>query len=136
MVPSRHPHPHCTPFPPHEQLLVAAVGGAVVVVVLRHRLSSLSLSFHPLSTPRAVAREAGGGWCAVMTWQRWRGVVTWQRWRVVVTWRRWSFASSSFRGMYNLGKERNKLVSLHKKNQMKKKLTIHPNNAITSFGPR
>jgi hypothetical protein len=33
-----HPHPHCTPFPPHEQLLVAAVGGAVLVVVLRcHR---------------------------------------------------------------------------------------------------
>jgi len=38
LVPSRRPHPHCTPFPPHEQLLVAAVGGAVLVVVLRHRL--------------------------------------------------------------------------------------------------
>ena len=27
-------------------------------------------SFHPPSTPRAVAREAGGGCCAVVTWQR------------------------------------------------------------------
>ena len=35
------PHPHCTPFPPHEQLLVAVVGGAVMVVVLRSSLSSL-----------------------------------------------------------------------------------------------
>lgn len=40
VVPSRHPHPHCTPFPPHKQLLVVAVGGAVVVVVLRRCLSS------------------------------------------------------------------------------------------------
>jgi hypothetical protein len=31
-VPSRHPHPHCTLFPPHEQLLVAVVGGAMVVL--------------------------------------------------------------------------------------------------------
>ena len=34
-VPSCHPHPHCTLFPPHEQLLMVAVGGAVLVVVLR-----------------------------------------------------------------------------------------------------
>jgi hypothetical protein len=40
LVPSCHPHPHCTPFAPHKQLLVAAVGGAVVVVVLRSSLSS------------------------------------------------------------------------------------------------
>jgi hypothetical protein len=33
-VPSRRPHPHCTPFPPHEQLLVAAVGVAMLVVVV------------------------------------------------------------------------------------------------------
>ena len=47
----RCPHPHCTPFPPHEQLLVAAVGGAVLVVVLRHclSLSLLLLSSSSLS---------------------------------------------------------------------------------------
>ena len=73
VVPSCRPHPHCTPFPPHEQLLVAAVGGAVVVGVLRRCLSSLSsvicrcccCHFHLLSTPRAVAHEAGGGCCVV-----------------------------------------------------------------------
>jgi hypothetical protein len=31
-VPSRRPHPHCTLFPPHEQLLVVVVGGAMVVL--------------------------------------------------------------------------------------------------------
>ena len=41
VVPSCRPHPHCTPFPPHEQLLVVAVGGAVMVVVLRSSLLSL-----------------------------------------------------------------------------------------------
>jgi hypothetical protein len=48
----RNPH-----NPPHEQLLVRL--GRVVC-----RRSS-SLLFHPRSTPRAVAREAGGGWCVV-----------------------------------------------------------------------
>ena len=48
-MPSCHLHPHCTPFPPHEQLLVAAVGGAVQVVVLRHCLSLSSLSSSSLS---------------------------------------------------------------------------------------
>jgi hypothetical protein len=28
VVPSCYPHPHCTPFPPHEQVLMAAVEGA------------------------------------------------------------------------------------------------------------
>ena len=86
---------HCSPFPPHEQLLVAAVGGAVVVVVLgsssscprrplilivvlpssscspRRRPGSSTLSFHPRSTPRAVAREAGGGWCVIHSGLPW-----------------------------------------------------------------
>jgi hypothetical protein len=35
---------------------------------------SLTLTFHPQSTPRAVAREAGGGWCVVqwllLAWYR------------------------------------------------------------------
>src|SRR3984885_2630652 len=44
VMPSRCPHPHCTPFPPHNQLLVAAVGGAVVVVGLRCCLSLSSSS--------------------------------------------------------------------------------------------
>ena len=43
--------------------------------------------------------------------------------------------SSSFRGDYNLGNERNKLVSLQRKKQTKKKLTVGPNDAIASFGP-
>ena len=30
----RRPHPHCSPFPPREQLLTAVVGGAVVVAVV------------------------------------------------------------------------------------------------------
>ena len=30
----RSPHPHCSLFPPHEQLLMAVVGGAVVVAVV------------------------------------------------------------------------------------------------------
>jgi len=33
-MPSRRPHPHCTPFAPHEQLLVSAVGVAMLVVVV------------------------------------------------------------------------------------------------------
>ena len=41
VMPSCHPHPHCIPFPPHEQLVMAVVGGAVLVVVLRHHLSLL-----------------------------------------------------------------------------------------------
>ena len=76
------PHPHCTPFPPHEQLLMVAVGGAVLVVVLKHHrcwcvslpLSSFSLpatpcclcclsSSHLQSTPQAVAHEARGRVC-------------------------------------------------------------------------
>ena len=38
------------PEPPCEQLLVGVVAGGVS-------------SFHPSSTPRAVAQGAGGGWC-------------------------------------------------------------------------
>ena len=70
VVPSHCPHPYWTQFQPHEQLLMVVVGGAVMVVVLRCHLLSLSsslsvvvvvmLSFHPLSTPQAVACEAGG----------------------------------------------------------------------------
>jgi hypothetical protein len=72
---SHRSYPHCSPFPPREQLLAAAVGGAVVVVAVvwsswwplvissspspppsspgrscRHRLSSPS----PLSSPSCV----------------------------------------------------------------------------------
>jgi hypothetical protein len=36
---------------------------AIIVVVIPVLCSRLSSSFHPPSTPRAVAREAGGGWC-------------------------------------------------------------------------
>jgi hypothetical protein len=57
--------------PPHEQLLVRLGAGGVLrcrsspgVVVMPP--SSLSLA-HPRSTPRAVAREAGGGWCASLS---------------------------------------------------------------------
>jgi hypothetical protein len=81
----------CTPYPPREQLLVAVVWASphpppgvppAVVVFLPLRLPSpsspfpfisplrlpshrLSLSFHPSSTPWAVACGAGGGWCVV-----------------------------------------------------------------------
>ena len=68
MVPSRRPHPRCTLFPPHEQLLVAAVGGAVVVGVPRHRLLSLSSvvvvaisTCYPPHEQLLVRLGAGGG---------------------------------------------------------------------------
>jgi len=62
---------HCccsTHDPPHEQLLMRlGVGGVVSFVLLLpcccHPLSLLP--FHPQSTPRAVARGAGGGWCVI-----------------------------------------------------------------------
>jgi hypothetical protein len=59
---------HCrsTRDPPHEQLLVRLgvgdVASFVVVLPCCCCLSS-SLPFHPRSTPRAVARGAGGRWC-------------------------------------------------------------------------
>ena len=31
-----HPWPYCSPFPPHEQLLTAAIQGAIVVMVSVH----------------------------------------------------------------------------------------------------
>jgi hypothetical protein len=40
VVPSCHPHPYCILFPPHKQWLVAVIGGAIVVVVLRSSLLS------------------------------------------------------------------------------------------------
>jgi hypothetical protein len=56
------------PRPTHELLLVRlGVGGVASFVVLFPcccRPSS-SLPFHPRSTPRAVARGAGGGWCVI-----------------------------------------------------------------------
>jgi hypothetical protein len=57
--------------PPHEQLLVGLEVGGLSFVGLcwRWRLwvrrSSLFSSFHPRSTPRAVARGAEGGWSVV-----------------------------------------------------------------------
>ena len=67
------PHRRSTHQPPHEQLLVRL--GWVVCrcsspyspppFVVAAAARSSSLSFHPRSTPRAVAREAGGGWCVV-----------------------------------------------------------------------
>jgi hypothetical protein len=56
------------PRPTHELLLMRlGVGGVASFVVLLPcccRPSS-SLPFHPRSTPRAVARGAGGGWCVI-----------------------------------------------------------------------
>jgi hypothetical protein len=49
------------PLPPHEQWLMAVVMGAFAV-----GCGGLQLP-HPCPTPRAVAREAGGGWCIVPT---------------------------------------------------------------------
>ena len=59
---------HSTHSPPNKQLLVRlGVGGVASFVVLLPRwcCPSSSLPFHPRSTPRAVARGAGGGWCVV-----------------------------------------------------------------------
>jgi hypothetical protein len=69
------PRAGSTHQPPHKQLLVGLGAGGVLSC--------------PHRVPRHRLREAGGGWCAVVMWQRWRGVVTWRRWRGVVTWRRW-----------------------------------------------
>jgi hypothetical protein len=56
--------------PPHEQVLVAVAWcrtrSRAIGPPLRHLLprSPPASSFHPLSTPRAVARGARGGWCS------------------------------------------------------------------------
>jgi hypothetical protein len=55
-----------TRHPPYEQLLVGVGVGAVVLGVCCSSPLLASLSFHPRPTPRAVAREAGGGWCGVV----------------------------------------------------------------------
>jgi hypothetical protein len=47
------------PLPPYEQWLMAVVVGAFTV-----GCGGLQLP-HPCPTPRAVAHEAGGGWCIV-----------------------------------------------------------------------
>jgi hypothetical protein len=49
------------PLPPHKQWLMAVVVGAFAV-----GCGGLQ-SPHPCPTPRAVAHEAGGGWCIVPT---------------------------------------------------------------------
>jgi hypothetical protein len=87
---------HSTHHPPHEQLLVRLEAGGVLSVIVVgpwswsglvvlyshtfHRTNSgswqwlgvlsSSVPFHPRSTPRAVAREAGGGWWVVMAYWR------------------------------------------------------------------
>jgi hypothetical protein len=78
--------PRCSLFP-CEQLLMAVVCGPqwswswVLSYGIAPHLCSPSfpsspLSLHPPTTPRAVAREAGGGWFAIMTWRHWFGVVS------------------------------------------------------------
>ena len=99
---SHYSHPFCTPFPPHEQLLVAAVGGAVVVVDLRHYLSS----WGRVMCRRDVVALAWGRLCELLVPRE-----------------------------FKPKNKRNILVSLRKKNEQKKNLTVGPNDAITSFGP-
>ena len=73
-MPSHCPDPYCTPFPLHKQLLVAAVGGAVVVIIVGlsctrhcrcccHAFLLSPSSLHPVSTPRAVTHGSGWGCC-------------------------------------------------------------------------
>ena len=58
---------HPSPAPPVVVVVVplcGLIGASKGLVVPVFPMVSLS-SFHPPTTPRAVAREAGGGWCVV-----------------------------------------------------------------------
>jgi hypothetical protein len=75
VIPLRWRWRRSTHDPPHEQLLVGLEVGGVSFVALRWcwrslvRRPTLALaSFHPRSTPRAVAHGAGGGWCFGVVW--------------------------------------------------------------------
>jgi hypothetical protein len=137
--PSHRPHPHCTLFPPHEQLLVAAVGGAVVVVILRRAASSVVIViscrdmvalvlFHVSSSFWENYNLSNEQNKLVSLWKK-KGtkkelaigpnntIVSFGPGHHQPLWHggigMGSFCvSSSFRGKYNLVKERNKLVSL------------------------
>jgi hypothetical protein len=86
VVPSHHPHPYCTLFAPHKQVLMV-VGGAggpqassvVYVIIAVCHCHCYSICYPP--------HEARGGWCAIMTWQCWHGghFITWQHCHGVVS---------------------------------------------------
>jgi len=56
--------PWCIRIPPDEQWLVSVGVAAPSFIIITLSPVPLPASlFHPLSTPQAVAHEAGGGWC-------------------------------------------------------------------------
>ena len=92
---SRHPHsalvrssslfpPLCHHFvPPHKQLLIGLGAGGV-----SSGPHHIPCHCH-CCVPCHCLHEAGGRWCAIMTWQQWCGVMTWQHWHGVMTWQHW-----------------------------------------------